>query len=168
MPQLHGQPYDLNANGFYFESLEDYASKAKENRNAYGDLVEEYEIQFIDGDDIDCALAKAWCINQANIGGYFAACDEWEDYQKKIFIIAAGEIGCEFDPEDVHPEEFDVDLYHVDSMQELAEEMVDEGLFGDIPEHLADYIDMDAIARDLAYDYTETEIAGERLIYRAS
>ncbi|AFO87178.1 antirestriction protein ArdA [Phaeobacter inhibens] len=168
MPQLHAQPYDLDANGFYFENLEEYACKAGKNRNAYGNPVEEYQIQFIDGDGIDCALAKAWGINQANIGGYFKACDEWEDYQKKIFIIAVGEIGCSFDPEDVHPEEFDVDLYHVDSMEELAEQMVDEGLFGDIPEHLERYIDMEAIARDLAYDYTETEIAGEVLIYRFS
>ncbi|UWR77120.1 antirestriction protein ArdA [Phaeobacter inhibens] len=168
MPQLHAQPYDLDAIGFYFESLEEYANKASKNCNGFGDPVEEYEIQFVDGDHIDCALAKAWGVNQANIGGYFAACDEWEDYQKQIFIIAVGEIGYGFDPEDVHPEEFDVDLYHVDSMKELAVQMVDEGLFGDIPEHLTNYIDMDAIARDLAYDYTETEIAGETLIYRAA
>ncbi|MQY43163.1 antirestriction protein ArdA [Epibacterium sp. SM1969] len=132
MPQLHAQPYDLDANGFYFESTEDYANKAKMNRKAFGEVVEEYEIQFIDGEDIDLALAKAWGVNQASIGGYFKACDEWEDYQKKIFIIAVGEAGHSFDPEDVHPEEFDVYLYHVDSMKELAEQMVDEGLFGDI------------------------------------
>ena len=52
-------------------------------------------------------------------------------------------------------------------MTELAEQFVDEGLFGEIPGHLAPYIDMDAIARDLAVDYSEAEIAGERLIYRA-
>jgi len=41
-------------------------------------------------------------------------------------------------------------------------------LFGDIPEHLANYIDLDAIARDLAFDYSETYVAGESLIYRAA
>lgn len=51
-------------------------------------------------------------------------------------------------------------------MRELAEQFVDEGLFGDIPERLAGYIDYDAIARDLAMDYAETTIAGEWLIYR--
>lgn len=56
----------------------------------------------------------------------------------------------------------------MDSMKELAHQFVDEGLFGDIPEHLANYIDMDAIAYDLSMDYTETEVAGERLIYRAA
>ena len=51
-------------------------------------------------------------------------------------------------------------------MKELAERFVDEGLFGEIPDHLAHYIDYDAIAHDLAMDYAETEIAGVRLIYR--
>jgi len=51
MPKLHAQSYDPDANGFYFESMEDYASKAKLNRNSFGDVVEEYEIQFIDGED---------------------------------------------------------------------------------------------------------------------
>jgi len=27
MPQLHAQPYDLNATGFYFESLEEYPQR---------------------------------------------------------------------------------------------------------------------------------------------
>ncbi|WP_307374309.1 antirestriction protein ArdA [Peteryoungia aggregata] len=64
------------------------------------------------------------------------------------------------------PDDFDVDIYEEDSMKALAERFVDDGLFGEIPDHLAHYIDYDAIARDLSMDYTETEIAGERLIYR--
>ena len=168
MPQLHAQPYDLSATGFYFESLEDCAEKAGKNCNAYGDRVEEYEIQFIEGDDIDYALAKVWGINQANIGGYFEACDDWDDHEKRVFIIAVGEVGYSFDPETVRPDEFDVDIYHAENMAELAEQLIDEGLFDEIPEHLVRYIDMDAIARDLAMDYSETEIAGERLIYRAA
>lgn len=167
MTQLHAQPYDLAANGFYFESLEEYQRKAKANRNDYGDPVEEYEIQFIDGEPIDCDLARAWGVNQANINGYLEAVGTWTDHDKRTFIIAVGEAGYSFDCETVVPNDFDVDLYHVESMAELAEQFVEEGLFGDIPDHLARYIDMDAIARDLAIDYTETEIAGERLIYRA-
>lgn len=168
MTTLHAQPYDISANGFYFESLEEYADKAAKNRNDYGDPVEEYEIQFIDGDHIDCDLAKAWGINQANICPYFEACENWDDHDKTVFIIGVGEAGYSFDPATVSPSDFDVDIYHVDSMRELAEQFVDEGLFGDIPEHLANYINMDAIAYDLAMDYTETEVAGERLIYRAA
>lgn len=57
---------------------------------------------------------------------------------------------------------------HLDSMKELTEQFVDEGLFADIPERLKYYLDHDAIARDLSMDYAETEIAGQRLIYRCA
>jgi len=168
MPQLHAQPYDLSANGFYFETLEEYASKANKNRNDYGDPVEEYEIQFIDGDYIDCDLAKAWGINQSNIGQYFDVCENWSDHDKTVFIIAVGEGGYSFDPKTVSPFDFDVDVYHINNMKDLAENFVEEGMLGDIPSHLAPYIDYDAIARDLAVDYAEVVVAGESLIYRLS
>lgn len=48
----------------------------------------------------------------------------------------------------------DVDLYK-GTYKELAESMVDEGLFGSIPESIAHYIDYDKIARDLEFDYHE-------------
>ncbi|MFV0552106.1 MAG: antirestriction protein ArdA [Anaerorhabdus sp.] len=53
-------------------------------------------------------------------------------------------------------------------MRYLAMRFVDDGLFGEIPEELRFYIDYEAIARDLAVDYSETEIAGTRLIYRCA
>ena len=56
---LHAQPYDLAAAGFYFKAAEEYAEKSAALRNDYGDPVEEFEIQFIDGEAIDAALAKA-------------------------------------------------------------------------------------------------------------
>lgn len=37
----------------------------------------------------------------------------------------------------------------------LAEDLVDEGCFGDIPANLTYYIDYSAIGRDLSMDYTE-------------
>lgn len=167
MTQLHAQPYDISANGFYFESLEEFTTRASNARNNYGQPVEEFEIQFIDGDAIDCDFAKAWGINQANIGQYFDAVEDWAEYDKQIFIIAVGEVGYTFDPETVTADQFDIDIYHARNMNDLAEEFVAEGLFGDIPDHLIHYIDYDAIARDLAVEYTETEIAGDYLIYRA-
>lgn len=41
-------------------------------------------------------------------------------------------------------------------LESLAEEFIDEGLYGDIPDALVNYIDYAAIARDLRYDYSET------------
>lgn len=40
-----------------------------------------------------------------------------------------------------------------DSMEEFAESMIEEGLFGDIPDNLLNYLDLSAMARDLGYDY---------------
>ncbi|WP_187429845.1 hypothetical protein ROLI_010710 [Roseobacter fucihabitans] len=168
MTQLHTQPYDLAASGFYFTSAEEFRTKAAKALNDYGEPVEEFEIQFIDGDHIDCDLAKAWGINQANIGPYFKAVGTWDTHDKQVFIIAVGEVGYNFDPETVAPSDFDIDIYQARNMKDLAEEFVAEGLFGDIPDHLIHYIDYEAIARDLAMDYTEAEIAGDYLIYRAA
>lgn len=61
-----------------------------------------------------------------------------------------------------------MDVYQLDSLKELAEQFVDEGLFGEIPTSIQNYLDYDAIARDLGMDYAETTVAGERLIYRCS
>ncbi len=51
----------------------------------------------------------------------------------------------------------DVDLYEDTSMKDLAEMFVDEGLYGTIPESLSYYLDYDAIARDLSFDYDEVD-----------
>lgn len=166
MTQFHAQPYDLHAQGFYFEDAESYLEKIDSLRNDFGDPVEEFEIQFIDGKAIDCDLAKAWGINQANILRFLEIIELWDDAQKIRFILAVGECGYGFDPEQVDPDDFDVDLYYVESMRELAEDFVEEGLFGEIPETLRFYIDYDAIARDLAMDYGEASVAGQTVIYR--
>ena len=167
MTQLHAQPYDISATGFYFETAEDYDAKAKALQNDYGDKVEEFEIQFIDGERIDCDLAKAIGLNQANFAQFFDCVDDWDEGQKQQVIIAVGECGYAFDASTA-PNNFDVEIYEIDTMRELAEQFVDEGLFGEVPESFQFYIDYDAIARDLAVDYSEIKIAGKRLIYRCN
>jgi antirestriction protein len=79
-----------------------------------------------------------------------------------------GECGYSFDLKSGAPDDFEVDIYELDSLRELAEQFVEEGLFGEIPKHLENYIDYDAMARDLGMDYSETTIDGKRLIYRCA
>ena len=168
MIELFAQPYDLAAQGFYFKTAEEYQEKSARTRNDFGLPVEEYELQFIDGESIDAALFEALGVNQCNFPQYLEACDAWDDHQKQKAIIAVGECGYCFDLKSGDPDDFDVDIYELDSLRELAEQFVDDGLFGEIPDHLQMYIDYDAIARDLACDYSETTIAGTRLIYRCA
>lgn len=163
---LFAQPYDISANGFYFASVEGYEKQSARLRNAYGQRVEEFEIQFIDGDAIDAHLFKAVGIHQGDIGAFLDACHSLETYQKQKIIIAVGECGYTFDLKTGDPDELDVDLYEMDSLRELAEHFVDEGLYGEIPESIKYHLDYDSIARDLGMDFSETVIGGISLIYR--
>ncbi len=166
MTTLYAQPYDISATGFYFESFEEYNSKSISLMNEYGEPIEEFEIQFIDGDGIDCQLFEALSISQCNIKDYFEAVETWDEDQKIKVIIAIGEVGYKFDIVTDSPDDFDVSLYQLDSIRELAEQFVDEGLYGEVPKSLQFYIDYDAMARDLAMDYSEITIDGTRYIYR--
>ena len=163
--QLYARPYDTSAVGFYFETYEEFVQKAAKLRNEYGDPVEEFDIQFIDGENIDCELAKAIGINQANLEQFCDVVEDWDDEEKTIIILAVGECGYRFE-ENTQPDDFELDIYPVDTFRGLAEEFVDEGLFGDIPDRFSCYIDYDAIARDLSVDYCETTVAGKGFIYR--
>lgn len=163
---LHALPYDICASGFYFYTIEDYRSLVAKAVNVYGHPVEEFEIEFIDGNPIDAALAQAISLNQSNIGHFLEAVVEWSEDQKIRFIIAAGECGHSFDPASDSIDELDVEIYEIDSMRELAERLVDEGLFGEIPKHLERYLDFDAIACDLAIDYAEKTIGGKNFVFR--
>lgn len=166
MTKLYSQPYDISATGFYFESYEEYHEKAANLRNEYGDPVEEFEIQFIDGEHIDCDLANALGLYQSNIEEFFDAVNDWNEHQKIHYIIAVGECGYSHDQVADDPEDIDITIYRLRSMRELAEQFVDDGIFGEIPEHLENYIDYDRIARDLEHDYGSATVAGEFLLYQ--
>ena len=166
MTELFAQPYDLSAQGFYFTSADEFWQKSATALNAFHMPVEEYEIQFIDGDAIDEHLFEALGINQANFGSFLGFCESWDEQQKQKVIIAVGECGYSFNMETGDPDGFDLDLYEIDSLRELAQQFVDDGLFGQISDRLRYYLDYDAIARDLSVDYSETTIAGNRFIYR--
>ncbi|GJL75946.1 antirestriction protein ArdA [Nitrosomonas sp.] len=169
MTVFYAQPYDISACGFYFSDMEEYDTKFSGCRNSFGGQVEEFEIQFIDGESIDAQLFEALGIHQGNISSFIDAIEEWEEYEKQALIITVGECGYSFDifENDLSVIE-NVDIYQVDSLRELAEMFVDEGLYGEIPESLQFYIDYEAIARDLAVEFSETCIAGTTLIYRCS
>lgn len=164
---LYAQPYNIEAQGFYFESVEEYERKAAACVDAYGNAVEEFEIQFIDGDAIDGELARAFGLYQSTLEPFFDAVVDYDDHEKQKLIIALLDLGYRLTASTT-PNDFDIDIYYEESLKDLAIQFVDEGLFGEVPPCFQFYIDYDAIARDLAVDYTETTIAGEYLIYRAA
>ena len=166
MTRLHAQPYDVSASGFYFDDVETYRRLASANRNEYGQPVEEYEIQFIDGERIDCEFANALGLYQNNLNAFFEVVENWDESQKIRFIIANGECGYDLPLKAEEVDAVEVDLYVMDSLEQLAREFVDEGLFGEVPEQLANHIDYNSIARDLSVEYSTTSIAGTPYVYR--
>lgn len=163
--KLFAQPYSVDADGFYFDSLDDYEAKADVAKDRFGQPVEEFEIQMIDGEDIEVAVAKAMGINQANLPRFFELIDDYDEDDLLKYAIAVGEGGYS---DDSDPGQLDISVYEGVSMKELAEQFVDEGLYGEIPDPLVNYIDYEAIARDLRFDYSEANVAGRDLIYRLS
>lgn len=161
---LFAMPYDISATGFYFTSADEFTTRANALRNAYGQPVEEFEIQFIDGTELDAELARAIGLTQGNMAGFLDCAAQWEDWEKVEAIIAIGEYGYDFIavPE---PEFSQIDLWGVETLRELAETFVEDGIYGDIPESLRFYIDYDAIARDLSMEYSEITIAGDHYVY---
>ena len=182
---LYAQPYNTDAEGFYFCNVEEYDKQSVACTDSFGNRIEEFEIQYIqaifseqicesdrqakrrrepDGEDIDCELAKAIGLNQANFSKFLDAVDDWETHEKLSIIIAVGECGYEFNLKSA-PDDYDIDVYEVESLRQLAEQFVEEGLYGEIPERFQFYIDYDAIARDLSVEFSDITIAGDRYVY---
>lgn len=168
MTVFYAQPYTLDATGFYFKSTGEYKTKAARCFNDFGQQVEEFEIQFIDGESIDAKLFDLIGIHQGNIHDFMEKISEWSEEEKLNLIIAIGDCGYAFDVKKDDPSDFELEVYELDSLQELAEQFVEEGLYGDIPESLQFYIDYEAIARDLSVEYAEIRINGQKFIYRCS
>lgn len=78
-----------------------------------------------------------------------------EDDQNKVKALIEA---CNFDLKTALECRDDVEFYPGMELKEVAAELVDEGYFGEISEIIINYIDYDAIARDLRIDgYCETE-----------
>ena len=163
---LYAQPYDLDAQGFWFTSFEDYQTKYNNNFNVYGQFVEEYEIQFIDGSVINNALFDA--VGSYNLKAYFKVVNKWDDFEKVDLIISYKDnITSEPFNEDIEPNDLNIEIYYDMSFHSLAQEFINDGMLGDIPKHLEQYIDVDKYAYDLSMDYNECRLGNSTLIYRS-
>lgn len=162
MSNYHATPYDVSASGFYFDGYEEYQTKAKNHKNEYGDLVEEFEIQFIDGDNYK--LFNALGINQANLEQWFIDFEnlEGEEPIKAIYLAEY----CAENMSDILDNLDDVSLFE-GTAKEYAEEYINDcGLLSELPEHLHYYFDVESFARDMVLggDITEAEIMNTHYI----
>ena len=161
------QPYDISACGFYFASLDEYNSKYKSNVNSYGQPIEEYEIQYINGSKAETELFAITSLEQMHIPQYFKLADQiTNDHDIVAFSIAVNDLHKKIDA-DTNLDDFndEISIHYADTYKDLAEQFIDEGMLGDIPQHLQNYIDADAYANDLKCDYFQADVMGETVFY---
>lgn len=160
--RFYAQPYDLNASGFYFSDEEEYTRKAKSNFNSSGFIVEEYEIQFIDGDDMETLIANAFGLNQCNFTkfidfmskgyserAYAAAWWLWHNNMRTVNQVYEME---EDDLESyiLHECDHDCAMNEESALADYAAQYVeDSGLLSEVPENIRYYFDFTAYGRDM-------------------
>ncbi|MDP2077341.1 MAG: antirestriction protein ArdA [Sulfuricurvum sp.] len=113
----------------------------------------------------DTGMGKACSVSEYSdpyklnqIAEELSALDEFERLQVQFLLYE----GYEFEyalqnHDDVTIYDYRSSTSFKDVYELLAEDLVDEGCFGDIPSNLTYYIDYSAIGRDLSMDYTEFE-----------
>ena len=166
MTLLFARPYNLNAHGFYFDSVKRFQEQAEGLTDKYGNAVYHFEILFINGEEIDAALLSAFGLHQDDIHHYFEAVATWSREEKLRVIIAIDKCAYPFEENGI-PNDVAVEFYECDSLRELAEHFIESGeKFGTIPAKARKYLDMNAILDDLGKHYFETTIANARFVYR--
>ncbi|WP_298966433.1 antirestriction protein ArdA [uncultured Roseibium sp.] len=152
------QPYNLGAAGFYFEDLDEYRAKVRGLQDDCGNPVEEFEIQYIDGDH--ARLFNALCISQAGLADWFDLLDELDDDEDRYLIAChLAEMGT--DMGELSRLWDDYRLYR-GTAAEYAEEFVSECY--EVPGNLAYYIDYERFGRDMMLNDEISEIEHDLLL----
>ena len=147
------QPYNLSATGFYFEDLDDYNAKAEGLRDDYGQPVEEFELQYIDGDH--ARLFNALRVSQASLADWFDLLDDLDDDEDRYLIAChLADMGYAVDDLSQHWDDYRI---YRGTAADYAEEVVSECY--EVPGNLEAYIDYERLGRDMVLggDITELE-----------
>lgn len=145
----HAQPYDISKSGFYFTDMASYEAGVE----ASG--AEEFELQFIDGEDAE--LFNACKINQATLAQWFDEIEPLEDWAKIAFYWLVWDRSCTL--EEALENYEDVSISE-ESLEDAAAQLFDEVY--EVPAAIAAYIDYDKFANDcrIGGDLDEFEFKG--------
>ncbi len=151
-------PYNLDAAGFHFNSLDEYSERAAGCVDSFGSVVEEFELQFIDGAAADAELFEALGVSQASLSVWFDRAEDLHAEAKAAAFYLASQ--CGRTAEDALDDAEDV-VIREGELVEAATEQFDE-FYSDLPQSVRMYVDLDAYARDcrLNGELDEFEFAG--------
>lgn len=145
---LFAQPYNQNAQGFYFNTLEEYESKVESLQDSFGNPVEEFEIIPISHDAAE--FAKAEKPSQCNLEQWLEYLEQFEGMteNERIALIWLADI--KQDIAEAMDKYQDVIIFD-GTAEDYAQELVDD-CYGDVLNkmgNLSCYFDYKALARDL-------------------
>lgn len=158
MTTLFAQSYASAHIGFYFEDFTEYCELIV-SLQARG--YEEFEIQFIDGEPEQAALFESVGISQANIQLWFEHLDQLDEKEALQLTFL---LNCGYELTDALQRYNEVSL-HLGCSSNYAQDIIEDTT--DIPSHLANYIDYDAIARDMEINGEITEVAHDAYVTNA-
>lgn len=139
MTTLYANPYDITATGFYFDSLEDFETKYAKHQP-----VEEYEIDYIDGDNHE--LFKAVSVGQAELDKWFELEGMDDDEQMKLAYLM--EMGGYSDIDDAMSAMDDLYIFEGSPLDWAYDYIESTGMLADVPDSIANYFDYESFARD--------------------
>jgi hypothetical protein len=160
--KFFANPYDTSAQGFYFESYEEYEDKRDALTNSMGMKVEEFEIDVIDGTQEEVQLATAMGINQGNLEACLDVLNGYgvneRDWPALFYLLDNGVVNNLAEALD----KISAVCLSPCSLLDAATELFDECYAHEIPDSVRNYIDYESFARDcrMGGDMCEFEFAG--------
>jgi hypothetical protein len=155
--KFYVNPHNIEAEGFYFDTFEELESLSAGWHDKRGMQVEEYSIEFIDGDDGDAELFEALKVNQNNIEEFIEFVEDSNDESKAAMFFLADNYSLSL--KECLEKMDDVLLYPGDA-KEAGWELFFETF--EVPEEISNYIDIDAFVNDCKCegDFVEFRFAG--------
>ena len=162
--KLYAKPIAQNAEGFEFSKLNEFIYASTTCRDTAGEQVKKFGIEFIEGSEADCFLAKHWPLKHTTLKTYLEAAENWSAEDKVKYIIAVGELGFERAEYIAGQDRLGVELHKFATMTCFAQHEIDHGSYSHYPK---DKIDLQTVTEELAADYDEINIDGVNYIYLA-
>jgi antirestriction protein len=134
-------------------------------RRACRDVLPHEEVAIFDFEWLDAGMGKACSVNEYSdlhklneMAEELSALEEFERLRVQFLLYEGYEFEYALENyEDVTIYDFRNSTSFTDIYELLAEELVNDGCFGEIPDALIHYLDYSKIGRDLSFDYTEFE-----------
>lgn len=135
---FYANPYDTTKTGFYFTDLESYKAEWNHRNALYG--TEEYELQAIDGDQIDLELFAGLKISQTNLTEWFQEIQHLTNEEKVGLWFLVCWCGYGLTP-GLEIIQDGMTIYHGTKEEWAGEWLEQSGFFHGIPDRFRTYFD---------------------------